>query len=310
MFQSYSHLKGYRWPERKPVVYRSHKIAFGLLALVLFGFGCWNKQASNTGGMTQALDITLIDRINPADAARVIKFKEGSSFEIHQRAVLLGDAITESDTAGSKRVVTLNAFSSKADAVFRWDLREEIPAPSSTQPTVQIAAGSLKAIELNQTHDVMLPVSWPEGEGSAYLKGGVWASDTCYQELSRTRVSTVYLHVLDPISGLVKDPTIRASMNDLTQRYGEASARTDLDLMRAQGDLAEYPLQVNGKQVNVQVIKARNWYGEITVLNNPDNPLILAFTFDPPTSGSAVEASRGMDLLKSLMSYEITRIDI
>jgi hypothetical protein len=307
MFQSYSHLKGYRRSERKPVVHRSYKIVFGILALVLFGFGCWNKQAAVTGG---ALDIALIDRMNPADAARAIKFKEGSSFEIHQRAVLINEAVAENDATGSKRVVTVNVFSSKKDAALRWDLRIEATSPSSTQPTEQSAAGSLKAIELNQTHDVMLPVSWPEGEGSAFLKGGVWASDNCFQELSRTRVSTMYLHVLDPISGLVKNPTVRASMNDLTLRSGEASARTDLDLMRAQGDLAEYPIQVNGKQIKVQVIKARNWYGEITVLNNPENPLILAFTFDPPTSGSAVEGSKAMDQLKSLLSYEITRIDL
>jgi hypothetical protein len=309
MFQSYRHLPGYRRTGAKPAVHRSHRIAFGLLALVLFGFGCWNRQAV-TGGITQSLDIASIDRMNPADAARVVKFTEGSSFEIHQRAVLIGDAVLENNATGSRRVVTLNAFTPKADAVIRWDLREETPAASSTEPTVQSAAGSLKAIELNFTHDVMLPIGWPEGEGSAFLKGGVWASDTCYQELSRTRVSTMFLHVLDPISGLVRDPAIRTALNDLTLRAGEASARTDLDLMHAQGDLAEYPIRVNGRQVKVQVIKARNWFGEITILNNPENPLILAFTFDPPTSGSATEASRGMGILKSLMSYEITRIDL
>jgi hypothetical protein len=299
--------------ERKIVVHRSHKIAFGLLALVLFGFGCWNKQTSVTGGLTKALDIAAIDRMNPADAARVIAFKEGSSFEIHQRSVLVNDAIAENDATGSKRVVTMNAFTPKANAELRWDLRIETPPPSSstsTAPVEQSTAGSVKGIDLNQTHDILLPVIWPEGEANAYERGTVWASDTCYQELSRTRVSTVYLHVLDFINDRIKDSAVQATLKDLSSRADEASKSTELDLMRAQGDLADYALEVNGKQVKVQVIKARNWFGEITVLNNPENPLILAFRFDPPTSGSAVEAGRGMDQLKNLLNYEVTRIDI
>lgn len=302
---------------------RVPRVFFIAGALLLVGFGCSNA----TTQTEKPLDVSAIQRMSPKDAARAIRFKKGSSFEIHQGAVLTQGQWIEGDPALSARVVTLNAFAPKASAAFQWTLQQKMltdeykkalddfqKGATSTEPRPSyglfVTAGSMKGIVLKDTHKLFFPVLWPEGE-AARSSSAVWVSEPVYQELTRTRNSTVYLNVTDELQLLaIGNTDVTNALTVMLKQANDVSARVDLDLMKAEGDVGEASLFVNGNEVKVQVIKARNWYGEMTVLDNPENPLILKFALNPPVTGDAAEASKGMNLLKGLLSFEITRIDL
>ncbi|OGL74191.1 hypothetical protein A3E39_01595 [Candidatus Uhrbacteria bacterium RIFCSPHIGHO2_12_FULL_60_25] len=293
-------------------------------AMLLVGFGCSKAASPQT---EKPLDVSAIQRMSPKDAARAIRFKQGSSFEIHQGALLVQGQWVEGDPALSQRVVTLNSFVPNRTAETQWTLQQKVltdeykkaledfqKGATSTEPRpsygLLVTAGSMKGILLNDTHKLFFPVLWPEGE-AARSSSAVWVSEPVYQELTRTRNSTVYLNFADELQLLaLGNADVATSLNVMLKQGDDVSARVDLDLMKAEGDVGEATIQVNGKEVKVQVIKARNWYGEMTVLDNPENPLILKFILNPPVSGDAAEASKGMSLLKGLLSFEITRIDL
>ncbi|HWR00214.1 MAG TPA: hypothetical protein VN397_05235 [Candidatus Methylomirabilis sp.] len=293
--------------------------------LLLAGFGC---SKSTTNPSEKPVDIDAIQRMSPKDAARAIRFKQGSSFEIRQSALKVQNEWVREDPELSRRVVTLNEYMPEAGAVVQWTLQQKVrtdeykkaleefqKGATTTEPRVAhgmlVTAGSLKAVIFKDTHKILFPALWPEGEGSAQSTGAVWVSRAVYEEMSRTRASTVYLNFFDGLATLASgNEELAKAIEQLRAHANASSERTDLDLMKAEGELSDTALQVNGKEVTVQTIKARSWFGEMTVLNNPENPLILKFSMNPPVTGDSGEASAGMGLLKDLLSFEVTRIDL
>lgn len=305
--------------------YSVHRLFLIAGAAALTGLGCAANQTKPSDG---SVDARAIQRMSPKDAARAIRFRSGSSFEIHQSALKIQNQYAQGDPRLSQRVVTLNAFTPGTEAKLQWTLQQKVETDeykqaladfrkgattTESKPTygLLVTAGSLTALNLWQTHKLMLPLVWPEGEGRALSASGVWVSKSVFEELSRTRVSTVYLNFFEPVAALTADNAdLQKALDLLRGQVDRIAARVDVDLMKAEGDLAEQKLLVNGQEVSVQVIRARNWFGEMTVLNNPDNPLILSFTLNPPLTGEAAEASAGMTLLKGMLSFTVTRIDL
>ena len=79
--------------------------------------------------------------------------------------------------------------------------------------------------------------------------------------------------------------------------------------MEVDSDQEELSLIVNGKETKVSVIRAHNWYGEMVVLNNPQNPLILRMSFNPLTTAAAEIMGKEKGL-KTLFGYEIKSLNL
>jgi hypothetical protein len=138
----------------------------------------------------------------------------------------------------------------------------------------------------------------------------VWVSDDVFQELSRTRNSTVYLDAVETAGEVtLGNEELQTAVANLRETVRDVADRTDVDFMKAEGDVVEWPIIVNQQEIKVQAIKARNWFGEIVVLNNPDNPLILKFEFNPNVEG--IEAgSEEMNIIRGLLGYEVVEIKL
>ena len=64
---------------------------------------------------------------------------------------------------------------------------------------------------------------------------------------------------------------------------------------------------IDGAAVEVRTIEAHNWFGRYTILDDPENPLVLKVTFNPLSSG-ALDVFSPTGLLKTVMGYQVVEI--
>jgi len=175
---------------------------------------------------------------------------------------------------------------------------------------MQTVIGGLENIDLKIAHQLYPPAYWPTIKQDAKSTSAIWLSEDVFNELSKTRQATLSFGLTDSnLFGALN--TARDFADAIKELGGQAKAAqkdTDTDWTKADEDYADMTLKVNGQDVKVQVFKARNWYGEITVLNNPQNPLILKMTFNPLAAGAA-SLFKGQALLPSLLGYEVTALE-
>lgn len=293
-------------------------ISVCVVAAALVGAGCSKKapEASqdNPGSRFAGLSATEI--------TKQLNFKDGSSFVIASTAVKKNGAFeVTNDPSRSTRTVTLTQWNGET-ASFDWKLDQQLETEGSMQardaqkdsppePVYETVTteGTLTDLDFTKSHAMYLPIRWPEGK-SGDRESAVWVSKPVFEELSRTRNSTVYLNVIPALLDAARNATgLAGAIEQFRQKENSVIERTDTDFMKVEGDLVDWPLLVNGERVNVKAMKARNWFGEIVVLNNYDNPLVLKLDVGPPVEG-AEGASPEMNLLKAIASYEINSIQL
>jgi hypothetical protein len=254
-------------------------------------------------------------------------FKVGSSFVLEQTVFLFEGNFQTVDPAHDKRKITLSVFDEGSAAEVSWELRQlvltdESKAAEKTweEGGKQGAApqpkygqldygGTLSRISLGSTHMIGSPFIWAFGNPVESKTSEVWVSSDVYGELSRTRSSTVYMNALDAARSVASgNDAMLKLIGEIRTRAQIVGTRTDVYLMKASEARVDYPVKLNGADTTVKAIKAKNWYGEMLVLDNPKNPLVLSFTFDPDLQG--VQASQdNVNLLKGLLSYKIVEIN-
>ncbi len=285
------------------------------LIVVLVGFGCAKKHPAGTGS-------------SAANGSASLVFKKDSKIVLEQTAFLFEGAPQIVDPSHDKRDIVLTAFHPGIDADLSWQITQLVLTDESkkaqqafvdhgstgTAPEAKygqlMGAGTLPGVDLRSTHHLGTPLSWAIGEGAPSRSSEIWVSEDVYRELSRTQSSTVYLDI--PLEGVLSaaagSPSLLKLVTDIKAHATSVGDRTDADLMKVTEKLAAYPIKVNGKDATVPVIKAKNWYGEITVLDTPQNPLVLAFDFHPPMDGITAKPE-DVKLLNGLLSYQIIEID-
>lgn len=290
---------------------------FFVLALTAsLGFGCSRAQDSGE---------VALEKLSPEEVNKRMTFKENSNFVIDQAAFEYQGSLGQGPMGLSMRKVIIEEFSGEG-ATFRWsqemsvETEESIAArqafekehPDETggpAPVYEVKQneGAMDSIIFQETHKLYLPVRWQEGRAGD-RSGVLWVSKDVYQELSRTRNSTVYINVIATLLEIAqRHPELADAVEAFRKEEAEASQKQDTDLMKVEGDHIDYPIRVDGKDVKVKAIRARNWYGEMIVLDNYDNPLVLKFDFIPPVEGLDGATSE-MNLFKDLLSYEITAV--
>jgi hypothetical protein len=296
-----------------------------LFLAVVFGAGCWKKEAA----APPADNEDSFASMDAEQAARAVTFKNGSYLVILQTGVAFEGRFYTGDSAKSTRYAELSMFGPGRAAELIWQLEELIETDESMEARAAfkrgeheegaeepvrkygqiITSGKLSAIDLDKSHELSLPVRWKPEEDKAN-SAAIWASADVFSELSRTRNSTVYLDAIDSASQAVSgDEKLESAISALRDHIRSISDRTDVDFMKVGGDAVDWPLTVNGERVNVRAIKARNWFGEIVVLDNPGNPLILKFEFNPNVEGMEA-GSEEMNILRGLLGFEVAEVTL
>ncbi len=272
---------------------------------------------------------STFENVTPAEASKRINLVHGSVIEM--RSTFLGfGAKLAAALAGEKkegtRVIVIDRFAPGVLASLEWKLSSKVEATSSIkaredarkakqpepEPIMvdQTVLGNLIAINLKDAHSLMLPAYWPEkAEGSAMETSAIWLSKDVYEGLSRNRVATLDIGILDPaLQGVVATSAeFKKALNLLQGQVKTIEDRTDVFKLTGDADPSEWTLRVNGQDVKVEVLKARTWFGEIVVLNNPQNPLILKATLNPAMASLANVLNLGA--LQALFGYEVTALN-
>ncbi|MEO5927937.1 MAG: hypothetical protein ABIO72_04410 [Patescibacteria group bacterium] len=308
----------------------THRTTLAVLSiaacLALFGFGC-----SGTGVPAQEPSgptVSTFENVTPAQATARINLVPGSIIELRSTFLGFGAKIAAA-LAGDKkegtRIITIDRFAPGEVAGLTWSLSTKVEADSSIkaradakkankpepEPVMvdQTESGKLLGINLKSASSLMLPAYWPQtDDASTFGTSAIWLSKDAFDGLSRNRVATLSLGVLDAsLQGDVKKAKEFAdALSKLQGQVTKIENRTDVVKLEGDKDLIEWPLKVNGKDIKVEVIKAHTWFGEIVVLNSQQNPLVLKATLNPAAEGLSNVFNLGA--LQALLGYEVTSI--
>lgn len=100
---------------------------------------------------------------------------------------------------------------------------------------------------------------------------------------------------------------IREAYSGLTGQL-TTEQRTGLQYLEADQQLANFQLSVNGRKAVVPAIRASNWFIELYILNNPENPLILKATLNPLSDGP-LDLFTPLGMVKALLGFQVTALD-
>jgi hypothetical protein len=304
----------------------------GLLAaavsLSLLGAGCLSR-ITTPDQKPSGPQASEFENVTPAEASKRINLVHGSVIEL--RSTFLGfGAKLAAALAGEKkegtRVIVIDRFAPGELAALEWKLSSKVEAESSIkareaarkakqpepEPIMvdQTVLGRLIAINLKDAHALMLPAYWPEkADGSAQESSAIWLSKDVFDGLSRNRVATLDFGLLEPsFQGVVgTSADFKGTLATLQSQVKSISDRTDVFKLTGDADPIEWKLKVNGQDVTVEALKARTWFGEIVVLNNPQNPLILKATLNPAMASLANVLN--LSALQALFGYEVTALN-
>lgn len=253
------------------------------------------------------------------EAAARTTFDAGDTFEVRQTFFGLGGFLP--DLTGSTkgvRYVTVTRFVPKEVAAIRWmtveereseasqkaraeydrllsrktyAIGEKVPPPPDAQKEKETAEGAITDLNLKTAHALFPPVYWTPGDPIIRNEqSGVWLSDEAFEELRQTRKTVLHFGVLDATAGKISKNIshLRSALDRLRGQAQEDPKIKETTLLKADADFADWTLKVNGQEVTVSAIRAKNWFGEILVLNNRQNPLILKMTLNPMLAGASV----------------------
>ncbi|MEK7655886.1 MAG: hypothetical protein AAB386_04385 [Patescibacteria group bacterium] len=309
---------------------RSHlfKSLFLFAAILVAGAGCkQSKQEQPNLIVPPTSNVSMFEGLTSEQATARINFVPGSVIELRQTAFGFGAKLADFLAGDSKeglRTIVIDRFAPREIANVSWQLktkeeteesvkaRKEAIAKKALPPEVaydsKTYAGTLVGFNMKDGHSLYLPAFWPEKDNAGtFGSSGLWLSADVYDSLSRNRVGTLDFGLFDPALPMKfqSDPSLKGMFAELEKYVKTIQDRVDVNVLNGETELVDWSLRVNGEDIKVQVIKARNWFGEIVVLNNMQNPLVLKLTVNPIAAG-VTDALKGTGTLTGLLGYEVT----
>ena len=311
------------------------RLCVALSLAASMGFGC-------RGSAPSTVEVTgpkpaVFENVSPKDAAAKINFTAGNILLIRQGFTGLASSIAAKFGFGvdeGVRTVVIKSFAPSQRADVEWKLTSkvetaasikaradfekkkkpvgigeaELKAPEPVYQTREVTGSVLKA-NLQSAHSLFLPAAWPEGITDAYGSGIIWLSSDVYENLVKSKQSTLDLGLFEPSISKTLESVgeFKTALGKLKGQVDQVGDRQDVYLFTADPDLTDWKLKVNGADVTVQVFKAHSWFGEIVVLNNPQNPLVLKVTVNPLSSG-ILDLVSGKSAFKDFLGYEVTEL--
>lgn len=284
------------------------------LILALLGAGCgWFKEKTgNLSNIPTGPKLADFKNVSAPEASKRVNFVQGSQIEIRQTYLGLNAKSVDAGAGENKegvRIVTIERFAPLFYANLNWKLSSKVGSEESASTgtesieEMRTVKGSLENIDLKSAHLLYPPAYWPSDKIDAKGSTGIWLSQDVFNQLIKSHISTVDYGILDGnlYGGMNSSKEFSDAIKSLQSKAIEVE---DPDLAKADTELSEWTLKINGEDVKVEVLKARNWFGEMVVLNNPQNPLVIKMSFNPSMTGLVNSA-----LLSTLISYEVTRLE-
>lgn len=320
---------------------RFSRLLAGFVLVALMGAGCDWRSLPLAERFAPASTSTVALGGTPLEAAKAIQFLPGDTFEVRQTVFGFGAFLP--DLLGSKdgvRMVTITRFAPANFANFSWSVTteketkasldaraayerdleqnprgigEKVAVPPVPQMERVTASGTVMDVSLKTPHSAYLPAYWSPGLNSLMNeKSGIWLSEDAFMELVRTRHTILNLGVFDAEANQAAKNVadLKTTLDRLRKQANEDSKFQDLTLLEAEPDFIEYPLEVNGRTVMVSAIKAKNWFGEVIILNSAQNPMILKVTMNPLASSASDAIGGNISLLDKMYGYEISNIQL
>jgi hypothetical protein len=320
---------------------RFSRLLAGFALVALMGAGCDWRSLPLVERFAPASTSTVALGGTPLEAAKAIQFLPGDTFEVRQTVFGFGAFLP--DLLGSKdgvRMVTITRFAPANFANFSWtvtteketkasidartayerDLEqnprgigEKVAVPPVPQMERVTASGTVMDVSLKTPHSAYLPAYWSPGLNNLMNeKSGIWLSEDAFMELVRTRHTILNLGVFDAEANQAAKNVadLKTTLDRLRKQANEDSKFQDLTLLEAEPDFIEYPLEVNGRTVMVSAIKAKNWFGEVIILNSAQNPMILKVTMNPLAASASDAIGGNVALLDKMYGYEISNIQL
>jgi hypothetical protein len=287
-------------------------IWFTALFIVFIGVGCsWLN--NKPGGLSSIIPAgpkpANFTGASPAEASQRINFVPGSQIEIRQTYLGAEAKPENTDNKDGVRIITIERFAPMVYANLSWKLSRKVEG-STSSTEMRTVKGKMTAIDLKQSHQLYPPAYWPSEDLGVNGVSAIWLSETVFNELVKTKVAGLNYGILDSslYGGMSASKDFAAAIKSLQDQADIAQTKGDLDLTKSDEQFSDWTLNVNGQKVKVQVLKVKNWFGEMVVLNNPQNPLILKMTYSPEVQDAAAKIKNN-DLLATLLSFEITHLD-
>ncbi len=280
---------------------RNHTVLLSVVIAMLacLGLGCSHpktESAAQVTGLTTGPKPLAVAGLSPQELTKKINLTSGNILVMQQD--FAGSPVIARDFGmGQKsnlRDVVIRSFAPGHSADLEWQLEFKDAAGKNVEQT-----GSLAGADLLKAYQMYLPSLWKQGDQTALGTGSLWLSSYVYENLTRSKLSTYDFGLLDKT--ILGYSTSSRTFSDATETLRAAVEKiidhTDVYLTKTEGDDVDWPLKINGVDAKVRVFKAKNWFGEIVVLDNPQNPLVLKVTMqNRPEFGA----------LNGFLDYEIT----
>lgn len=175
-----------------------------------------------------------------------------------------------------------------------------VPPPPADYESREVG-GTLAFPDFATATEFLLPGLWPEGFATIAGSSALWISTNAFAELNAAGHATVPFSLS---SKALRDPAASV-LRRAVQLSGEtASGPPHLWTRDAEGDFA---LRVDGAEVRVTSLLARNWFGAYTVLAAGGPPLVLSVLPRPvPAPGLDLFAPAGV--LRTLLGYRVSEV--
>jgi hypothetical protein len=309
-----------------------------LFLLALGGWGCGSIAIPSLPNLQLPGSGSAHATSTPEDLAKNIQFLAGDTFEIRQTVLGFGaflpDLLKSDDGV---RLVTIKRFAPEHVAELAWQVTTskesdasikarndyennlknhpvaigaDAPAPPSPEMVKETTSGTLLGINLRTPHSAYLPLYWPEGKYDIVgEKSAIWLSDDAFLELVNTRHTILNLGVFDDaLNEAAKNVSGLKDAYGALRKQAEVDGKSkDLTELQADAEFIQWPISVNGETQNVSAIRAQDWFGEVIVLNNRQNPMILKVSLNPTTALAATLGGNS-SLVQNLFGYEVKNI--
>jgi hypothetical protein len=199
----------------------------------------------------------------------------------------------------------------KPDSARRREdwVRMRSNAPRSATPAAAPPAeyesrevgGTLSFPDFATATEFLLPGLWPEGVATISGSSGLWISANAFAELRAAGRATVPFSFS---SNALRDPA--ASLLKRAFQISSETAAGPPQLWTRDAE-SDFPLRVDGADVRVTALGARNWFGAYTVLAGGGPPLVLSVLPGPaPSPGLDLFAPAGV--LRTLLGYRVAEV--
>jgi hypothetical protein len=273
-------------------------LSVALIGIALAAFGCQKAPApASKPDVALGFKPLAVENLSPEDLTKSIVFVPGSLINI--KHVFADDKAVASalgyPPGEFMRTAIIRRFAPVNYSEIEW--RMDVKNDKGISELV----GTLVGVDLKSAHETFLPALWRVGDRNALGTSALWLSREVYENLSKSGFSTFDFGLLNSsLMGQISTSTgFLAEAKALKAEADRISDRTDVRLTKVTESKIDWPLKVNGKDVKVKVFKAKNWFGEMVVLDSQQDPLVLKVTLNNLP---------GAPNLSKMLDYEITEL--